>query len=246
MTKLEWVIILSLAGVVTAYAVYSFIKSISEDRSSTASIAYIFLPLYALIVFWVIGSAAFSVLAMKNVFIGVNTALSPSSLYSYGVFTATVIFIWVARSIASLSNPSLSQEDLEEKYAKYKSSYSLIRSFAETEILKNPAVPTSILEDQVRQRNYSAARHTNLSAESIDRLVKKMSLTDWGLLSNLCSNPNMGKDTLEHLASKTAKDFKLPREWAEFQEYLYPHILVHPNASAEVKQKIKEFSEKTE
>lgn len=246
MTKLEWIIILSSAGLVTSYAVYSFIKSISEDRSSTASIGYIFLPLYALIVFWVIGSAVFSILAMKNIFTGENTALSPSSLYSYGVFTAAVIFFWVARSIQSLSNPALSEKVLEEKYAKYKSSFTLIRSFAETEILQNPAVPTSILEDQVRQNNYNAARHKNLSTESIDRLVRKMSLTHWGILANLCSNSNMGKDTIEYLVSKTSADFKLPQEWKEFQEFVYPHLLVHPNTSADARQKMQTLSGKKE
>lgn len=246
MTKFEWIIILSLAGLATAYATYSFIKSISEDRSSTASIAYIFLPLYALIVFWVVGSVAFSLLAMKNIFTGENTVFSPTSLYAYGVFTALAVFLLTARSIHSLSNPTLTEKELEKKYSKYKNSYSLIRSFAESAILQNPGVPTSILEDQVRLNNYNAARHKNLSSESIDRLVRKMSLTHWGMLANLCSNPNMGKETIDYLASKTDKDFKLPQEWKEFKEFLFPHLLVHQNASTEAKQKMDVSSQKSE
>ena len=229
----NWVIILSVSTIVTVVATYSYIRSIMNDSSSTAAIAYILVPPLILLVFGFTSLFVFSVLSLISVFVGKLSPVSISAWVSYLTIVVSVAFTLKFVSLQSLSKPGLHGEELEKRYASYKKSVGLIRTFAEGFIMENPNVTTTILEDQVKSGNYQATRHPNLSTESIDNLIQKLSLSDWGIISNLSMHPNISKESLLYLSKKTETDFKNKEDWKSFKQYVLPGVVSNPKISSQ-------------
>jgi hypothetical protein len=241
--SLKWIIILSISTIAMVISVYLYIRSVAEDRSSTAAIAYILVPVLAPLVFVATLSVLYSMASIKDIITGEISMFSLPSLFSGLVILFLAFTIWIMYSISRLSKPNVSSEELEKAYQKYSHSFSLIRAIAEGYILENPNVPFTVLEKEVQNGNYNAARHSNLSTESIDTLVKKKSLTDWGMLSNLASNPNIGEGTLRYLAEKTADAFKNPKEWKDYCSYVLSVVATNDKLDVNIRNNLAKYKD---
>lgn len=246
MPNLKWIIILSFSTIVTSVAVYFFIRSIAEDSSSTAAIAYIFVPVLALVVFGVTTAILYALVSIRDIVVGEVPLVSLPAFFSSFVILLSIFIIWTLYSISRLSSPELSASELEKAHKKYSNSFSLTQILAESYILENPNVPSSILEELVQGGNYSAAKHPNLSTDSIDKLVRKKSLTDWGMLSTLVSHPHVGEVTLRFLAEKTSADFQNPDEWKDYCTYVLSIIVTNEKLDIEIRKNLEKNIPKVE
>lgn len=232
MFEKNWILIVSISTLVTLVTTVLYIRSVMNDSSSTAAIAYILVPPLILLIFGLTSLLVFSVLSIKSISSGDLSPVSFSALVSYVSILLTILFVLKFFSLYNLSKPDLQGAELDKQYQAYQDSSRLIKSFAESFIMKNPNVTGYILEDQIMSNNYQATKHPKLSTESIDTLIHKIELSNWGIISNLSDHPNISKESLLYLSERTEKDFQNKEDWKNFEQYVLPQVESNPKISS--------------